>query len=499
MPVTEPPDEIDSWLGHEVDPLSPSPGTFDRIHRRARLRKRRQALLASAGAVVVIAGGVLVPTVGAGLLRGGSGNSGPALATGPSSPRAKTSRPAPAPRPSTPATPETHSATQVPEGTGLSATSSGTNPPANFQPTSITMISSSIGAVIGQAGTAGHCAGPVPADCTSLAGTSSFGASWYGVSAPVVGVPAGSIGTSQLRFLNLTYGWAFGPELYATRDGGRHWAPLDTYGQRVTELEAAGDRAFAVLATCLGEGPAYASRCSSFSLYSVAASTPPGATKLRQVPLKIPAGLRATAMSTAGQGASASIVIAGNASNPENGTGYLLTPGGDILRGSVGGGAWSYVGKAPCAPGAAAASGSPLGAQLTVGNSRLLLSCASLVISAPPSAAQSRLTQGKQLYQSADGSHWSKVSQPPAAGAATSLASASTGQVVQATTAGIAYSADGTTWRAAAVASAPAGGFSYVGMTTAARGIALPADARLGEVFTTQDGGQTWSPSPIVG
>jgi hypothetical protein len=499
MPVTEPPDEIDSWLGHDVEPLSPSPGTFDRIHRGARIRKRRQALLASAGAVVVIAGGVLVPTVGAGLLTGGHGNSGPALATGASSPHAPTSRPTPTPTASTPATPETHSATQVPAGTGLSATSSGTSAPAHFQPTSITMISASIGAVIGQAGTAGHCAGPVPADCTSLAGTSSFGKSWYGVSAPVVGVPAGSIGTSQLRFLNGTYGWAFGPELYETSDAGRHWAPLDTYGQRVTDLEAAGDRAFAVLATCLGESHAYAAHCSSFSLYSVAASAAPGARRLRQVPLKIPAGLRASAMSTGGEAASASIVIAGNASNPEDGTGYLLTPAGDILRGSVGGGAWSYAGKAPCAPRAAAASGSPLGAQLTVGNGTLLLNCVNFTIAANFSATQSKLTQDKQLYQSADGSHWSKVSQPPAAGTAMSLASANTGQVVQATTAGIAYSPDGTTWRAAAVASAPAGGFSYVGLTTSTRGIALPADARLGEVFTTTDGGQTWSPSPIVG
>jgi hypothetical protein len=36
-------------------------------------------------------------------------------------------------------------------------------------------------------------------------------------------------------------------------------------------------------------------------------------------------------------------------------------------------------------------------------------------------------------------------------------------------------------------------------MTTATHGMALPADASLGEVFITSDGGTTWSPHPISG
>jgi photosystem II stability/assembly factor-like uncharacterized protein len=88
----------------------------------------------------------------------------------------------------------------------------------------------------------------------------------------------------------------------------------------------------------------------------------------------------------------------------------------------------------------------------------------------------------------------------PVAGEPTSLASAASEQIVLATTAGLYLSADGgATWRAAALgAAAPADGFSYVGMTTAALGVAVPADPSLGEVYVTRDGGKTWNPSPIA-
>ena len=46
---------------------------------------------------------------------------------------------------------------------------------------------------------------------------------------------------------------------------------MPTFGLRVTALEAAGNRAFVVLASCQGSGPAYAGDCQTFSLYSAAA------------------------------------------------------------------------------------------------------------------------------------------------------------------------------------------------------------------------------------
>lgn len=483
--MTGPRDEIDDWLSSEVEPLAPPPGTFDRVHRRARRRKLNQALFAAAGAVVVIAGATLALTLGAGLLTGGGGAPRPAAA-GSASARS----PSPAPTVSKPGAAASPASPPL-LSTGLSNTTSGANAPAHFRPTSITMVGVAVGAVIGQAGP--PCA---TSYCTSLAGTSTYGASWYGVSAPRTGAPDSSKGVSQLRFLNLNDGWAYGPALQETSDGGRSWTPVPTGGLRVTGLEAAGSRAFVLLAGCRGTGAGYTARCSTFSLYSAAADS----ATLQKVTLVIPASLRPAAMSTGSQGSSASLVIRGNTANVQAGTGYLLAPSGDILSGSVGGGAWKYLGQAPCQPGAAAPSGAPLGAQLTVSGSMLLLNCVSGGSSGGGGVSGSGSSQPKQLWESADGIKWSKASQPPATGTATSLASGSAGQAVLATTAGIDYSPAGATWQQAAITGGtPAGGFSYVGMTSDTHGVALPVDASLGEVFVTTDGGQTWTASPVSG
>jgi hypothetical protein len=305
------------------------------------------------------------------------------------------------------------------------------------------------------------------------------------VSAPVTGAPDGGTGVSQLRFLNLSDGWAFGPALYTTADGGRSWTAEPAFGRRVTALEAAGDRAFAVLASCQGSGASYAADCSTFSLYSSAAGT----AGLTPVSLNIPASVSAGALGTAGVPASAGLVIKGDAADPEAGTGYLYAPSGDILSGSVGGGAWTYAGKAPCAPGTAAPGGAPQGGQLAVGGSVLVLSCAAGGQPGP-------------VWESVDGAHWTRVTVTGGTGAPRSLAATSASQLVLATTTGLFYATlpGPGAWHAASIGGgAPAGGFSYVGMTSPTQGVALPADAALGEVFTTRDGGQTWTPSLVSG
>jgi hypothetical protein len=479
MPVTEPRDDLDRWLGQEVEPLLPPPGTFDRIRGRARRRKLNQALVAAASVVVVIGAAVLVPTL-TGALRSGGGGQPQAGATLQSPAHRTSSAPAAvSPKPIS-VSPQVSSS----GGTGLSGTTSGTSAPAGFRPTSITMVGTSVGAVIGQAGSPGQCATQY---CTSLAGTSTYGASWYGVSAPPTGPPDGATGVSQVRFLNLTDGWAFGPQLYTTTDGGRTWSSaVPTHGLRVVDLEATGNGALALLASCQGTGAAYASGCTSFELYSSVA----GSSTWQPVSLRIPTSLRADSpngvLQAAGQSSSATVVIAHRTTGA---AGYLLTPAGDILSGPVSGGTWSYVGKAPCQPGAAASDGQPLGAQMSAGDGLLLLDC----------ATGAAALQAKQLYESSDGGvRWSPVGRPPTTGTATALAGTSTGQMVLATTAGIDYSADGTTWTPATIAGgSPAGGFGYVGMTTNMQGVALPTDASLGELFVTSNGGQTWTASNI--
>ncbi|HEY2077182.1 MAG TPA: hypothetical protein VGH53_12695, partial [Streptosporangiaceae bacterium] len=265
--MTSPRDEIDNWLEHGVTPLYPPSGSLDRIRRRARQRKTRQATIAAAGCAVVFAGAVVTPQI---------------IATGHH--RAQVTPPPVAIEPSSPAvqaSPSQNShtppsvagkATQIKQRTTL--TNSWTRPPDRFEPTSVTFVGaggrSVKGAVIGQAGTPGHCATSV---CTSLAGTSDYGRSWFGVSAPVAPGPTSSAGVSQLRFATLADGWAYGPGLYETSHGGWPWKPEDTHGQHVIDVEAVARRAFAVFGACTGTGVDYAANCTTYSLWTSVAGS----------------------------------------------------------------------------------------------------------------------------------------------------------------------------------------------------------------------------------
>jgi hypothetical protein len=480
--VSNPRDEIDAWLDADVEPLAPSPGTFERISRRARHRKRNQVIMSAAVAVVVIAAGVALPRLTGTLLRGAPGPSGPvAVASGPPSARPATGST------KSGGTPAARTATPVPTavptpGPSLSIAGSGLPVARGFRPTSITLMGPHDGAVIGQA----DCAGNL---CTSLAGTVDYGTSWYGVSAPPAGAPSGAAGVSKLRFLTLQDGWAFGPQLYATANGGSTWTREPTPGnRRVIDLETAGQMAFAMFATCAGGDSNYAVGCTSLSLYSSLAGT----TKWQ--PVQVPAAEQSMT-GAAGQAASASLVLV-SPSGTGAGTGWLLTPSGTLLSGQLAGGPWTKAGTIPreCQVGQPQQSGQPAGVQLASGTAagpQLLLSC----------AGASGGAQTETIYQSATGAHWNKAGTLPLAGAATSLAAAGGGLVVLATSTGISYSVDsGASWQESTFTGpTPAGGFSYVGMTNSSQGVAVPVSPRLGEVFTTADGGQTWSPSVISG
>jgi photosystem II stability/assembly factor-like uncharacterized protein len=287
---------------------------------------------------------------------------------------------------------------------------------------------------------------------------------------------------SQVRFYNTSDGWAFGPQLWATHDGGLHWTRIRTHGLRVTALETAGQRVFAVWAQCSGGGTDFAAGCTSSALYSAS----PGGDQWAAVP---GAG---TAYSLGGAANSSALVLTGS-------RGYLLAPDGTLLSGPVtSAGAWQPVtgtaspSPAPCQPGAAQASGQPSGALLaatTTTPAGLVLVCAS------PAAGGA---QAKSVYTSADGGQtWQKAAAAPAAGTTTSVAGTTTGRIILATTAGLELSTDGGATWTAGQGSLPSGGFSYAGMTSPTQGVAVPADTAQHAVWFTADGGQTWQASPI--
>ncbi len=347
--------------------------------------------------------------------------------------------------------------------------------PAHFEPASATFIGTDTGWVIGQAGTPGQCA---TAYCTSVARTGDAGKTWSGVPAPLAGPADGAAGVSQIRFLNGADGWAFGPELFATHDGGHTWARLGTTGLRVTDVETVGDRAFGLFASCTGSGAAFAAQCTSYTLYSSPAAaddwTPVGAST---------SGLKA------GTAGAASLVLTGT-------RGYLLAPDGMLYAGPVDGSApWQRVTQIPCPVGTPLAGGQPAGALLAAQNAaNLVLACAS---SSAPGAGQA-----KSIFTSADGGiSWQNAGAGPAPGRATSVAASPDGAYVLATGQGLDVRPAGSaTWQPAALDGLePKGGFGYVGMTTDAQGIALPANPAAGTIWFTYDGGLSWRPFTVSG
>ena len=463
-------DDVDAWLSERIEPLPPPSGTFELIKRRARRRKFRKLAITAGSAAVIVAAAVTVPQV----------VNLPVLNPNPSAaPVGAQSNPASADRP----------APQKAFGSASSATSSavpaGPPPvpvPGNFRPTSVTFVGTRTGWVIGQALTPGHCATQF---CTSVARTDDAGRTWTGVPAPMAGAADGASGLSQIRFLDLKNGWAYGPQLFATHTAGATWAPVDTGGLRVTALETVGDRVFAVWASCTGDGPAYAVNCTRFTLYSALAT---GGTWA-------PVGAPTTGLTNGAAREAAELVLTGS-------RGYLLAPGGALYSGPVdGSGPWTRVSSlaASCPVGPARADGQPTGALLgAVNASDLLLACASASSGTNPSVS----TQQKFIYSSKNGGvSWEQLTTAPAAGVAYGLAASPSESVVLATNQGIDLLPAGeVTWRTANLrGGGPAGGFGYIGMTTADQGIALPADPSAGTVWFTFDGGQRWTASRLNG
>jgi hypothetical protein len=466
--MDEPRDDIDTWLEERVTPLLPRPGTFEQVRKRARRRKLGQAAMAVAGAAVVVAGAIAVPRL---MLPRHVGEAPLAQSSSPTP--VHRNSPSPARRsPSNSAGPEDGSATPTP------STASDLVPP-NFAASSVTFVSQYTGWVIGQAGTPGHCGPPDPNICTSVARTNDAGHTWHGIPAPVTGPPDGNTGVSQIRSLNGVHGWAFGPQLYATHDGGQSWQRVPTHGMRVTGLETVSGAAFAIWANCVGTGADFAAGCTSFSLYSSPADQDAWA------PVAGVTGLGASG----GAPASAQLVLTGS-------RGYLLAPGGQLFSGPVTSRPhWHLVTSAalPCAPGAAETGGHPLQAMLASTGPGLALLCAD---------QSSGDTQAKTLYYSADGGRtWNPAGLAPARGIAMSLSGTPDGPVLVATSDGIDVSTsapgNGTVnWRTARGARAP-GGYSYVGMTTSDQGVAVPVKLGMDAVWFTYDGGAHWQPSPV--
>jgi photosystem II stability/assembly factor-like uncharacterized protein len=124
--------------------------------------------------------------------------------------------------------------------------------PDGFRPASVTFVSLDHGWLLGTA----PCASP---PCTSIVRTTDGGQTWHGIPAPRTDLALPGVrGVSTLRFADDLDGWAFGPDLWFTHDGGATWRrsqdPAFAHGNRVVSLEAAAGIAYVVVATAPDAG-----------------------------------------------------------------------------------------------------------------------------------------------------------------------------------------------------------------------------------------------------
>lgn len=493
MPADDELDPLDRWLNQQVRPLPPPSGTFELITKRARRRRIRKAVVSVAGAAVVAAAvGVAVP-LGMSLHLSTSTNAG--LAAGATQPSSNSTR-STLGAASEESGPSASSAAASASAAGAAGVTTPGYLPPNFEPYSVTWDSLTTGWIMGPAGTPGKCGAQQNSSiCTSVARTDDGGLTWHGLPAPAVGGPMAATGVTGLRFLNATYGWAFGPELWATDDGGEHWHSVNTGGSAVTDLETASGRAFALFGDCTppaGTTGDTIANCTQYTLKTAKAGSDTW-TPVGGVPVNLNLG--------SAERASAMIELASPTGN-EPATGYLVAPDGTLYGGPLDGTAWHQVAKLPCTPGVSGSDGLPANLLLSPagstssGAARLAILCTQSPAAAPV------------VYLSTDnGSTWAQVNTGTVSmGAPQSLTALPDGTLILATEThasspgGIYLLPLGASqWQAAAVSgtSASTYGFMYVGMTGTLQGVALSANPKLNEIWMTADGGQTWQPRPI--
>jgi photosystem II stability/assembly factor-like uncharacterized protein len=134
--------------------------------------------------------------------------------------------------------------TQPPAGTAPAAAV-----PDEFKANSITWLSPQRGWVLGAA----PCGATT---CSDVIGTTDGAQTWAllgTVNSPIAKVwGSEEPGITEIRFATPKVGWAFGPRLFHTTDGGRSWAsmPIPGGGKQVLDLAANSSGAYAVVSAC---------------------------------------------------------------------------------------------------------------------------------------------------------------------------------------------------------------------------------------------------------
>ena len=128
--------------------------------------------------------------------------------------------------------------------------------PAGFEPASVHFVSAERGFVLGRA----PCG---QSSCAALVATSDGGRSWSVLAAPPVSLATGQAAAGdpaavgQVTFADASDGFAYGPGLWSTHDGGARWQEV-RLGGPVVALAASAGFAEAVVASCDPSSPSCA-------------------------------------------------------------------------------------------------------------------------------------------------------------------------------------------------------------------------------------------------
>jgi len=191
-------------------------------------------LLAAAFTVAVLAGGAWF------LLGGLPRQSGVVTPTSPTASAPPSIGPVPTSTAGAAVTPTTPTVTPTATRPPTPAPTAVAGPvPADFTPVSATFVSADVGWTLGST----RCGA---ASCAVIVRTTDGGRTWSRVAAPPALVVtayfgAATSGVSGIRFANGADGWVFGPDLWATHDGGATWHRITFAGMaaaRIWTLEA---------------------------------------------------------------------------------------------------------------------------------------------------------------------------------------------------------------------------------------------------------------------
>jgi photosystem II stability/assembly factor-like uncharacterized protein len=344
--------------------------------------------------------------------------------------------------------------------TAIPPTTTPTPPPTVQQWLDIAFVDARRGWVIGSACTAGNC---VPA----VRATADGGVTWQPAGAPDTGVSfhgeTGNTGhVRSLAFADAGTGWAYGPGLFLTRDGGATWT-AQPQAQEIIALAPAGGSLWAIGRTCSRPG-----ECT----LELLTSTDKGYT---WAPPPAPPDLA---------GSEVQLI------RPDAATGWILSWGtpeanAQLFSTSDGGSTWQSS-LAPCA------YGRPEGIRLAVAAQQLWLLCGG-----QPGAGQ----QMKWLYTSTDtGQDWTLIAATGQDGFANLHGSGYVADlavsapqhlwIAMAKTSLYQSSDGGATWTIAFSdnAALAGAGVTRVVFADADHGWAIAQAA----VYRTQDGGTTW-------